>query len=217
MAFNAKNYWESRLTDIFSSRGVGHISFSENYNHWLYKAKIRTMLKMIQHERLGLDGKKVIDVGCGTGFWIDFYLGQRSEIHGLDITAVSIEKMEKKYPDGTFWQKDISSSEFSHDQRYKLVNMWDVMYHIVEDQLFENALTNIANMLEPGGYFVVSDYFGAEKAVVPAEHVRYRNEAMYLEVANKIGLRHVRTIPLYRFLNRPMNLPTSLHNRLGPL
>src|SRR6266566_775311 len=101
--YDPRLYWEERLRNHFNSRGVGHIGFSERYNYWLYRRKrecIETALR-----RVSLIGKDVLDVGCGTGFFVDWYLNKGAQVSGIDITEVSIERLRRDFP-GEFRTQD---------------------------------------------------------------------------------------------------------------
>jgi predicted rRNA methylase YqxC with S4 and FtsJ domains len=72
MTYKPKNYWQNRLKNNFKLRGVGHLSFDDFYNQWLYKAKIRTLEKALGTQGITIADKTVCDIGCGTGFFVEF-------------------------------------------------------------------------------------------------------------------------------------------------
>ena len=139
MTYDPKNYWQSRLEKNFILSGVGHQSFSEFYNRWLYRAKSKTLKKAFRKHHVHPRNKSVCDVGCGTGFFIDFYRKSgASNITGLDITPVSIERLKQKFPSCSFLEADISTSSALEkiDHPFDIVNVFDVLYHIKEDVAF---------------------------------------------------------------------------------
>ena len=110
MTYKPKNYWQNRLKNNFKLRGVGHLSFDDFYNQWLYKAKIRTLEKALGTQGITIADKTVCDIGCGTGFFVEFYSRRGAkEIIGVDITHISIENLKKKYSQFNFFVLDISS------------------------------------------------------------------------------------------------------------
>ena len=46
--YSPRDYWEQRLSGSFNLRGVGHRSFSETYNDWLYRRKVRCLTKALE-------------------------------------------------------------------------------------------------------------------------------------------------------------------------
>jgi 2-polyprenyl-3-methyl-5-hydroxy-6-metoxy-1,4-benzoquinol methylase len=94
----AKKYWNERLRNYPSLEGVGCCGLGEQFNYWLYKAKIRTIERVKRKYKLSFQGLRILDVGCGVGFWISYYLKERAkEIVGIDISDRAIEFCCKKY------------------------------------------------------------------------------------------------------------------------
>ena len=71
-AYRAAAYWNARLLTNFNLQGVGRTCFDERYNEWMYRAKLRCLESIFGREPL--TSSLVLDVGCGTGFFIDWFL-----------------------------------------------------------------------------------------------------------------------------------------------
>lgn len=214
MTYYPKDYWEKRLSKRFNLSGVGHIGFSEYYNKWLYKAKIRTLRKALSSHHIDIRNKSVCDIGCGTGFFVKFYhLKGAKDITGVDITALSIKNLKQKYPEYNFIQEDISSpsliSKFS--QKFDVLNIFDVLYHIKEDKAFRQAVENISNLTKNDGFIFISDLFGTNNIDV-AEHVKFRSREIYEAIFTENSIGIIAIYPLYYLLNRPI---FRLINTLG--
>lgn len=210
--YHPKDYWEKRLDSNFNLRGVGHLSFSNRYNVWLYRRKERVIAAALQDQ--DLKGRRVLDIGCGTGFFVDWYLSRGAEVCGIDITEVSIRQLAQKYSCELHVQ-DITAVDYQPFGEFDITNMWDVIYHIVDLQALERALDNIARGLKPGGLFLFTDWFGAPTDRQVAEHVRARCLATYQQLLPARGFELVASYPLYSLLNRPHL--GRLDNRLGSL
>lgn len=202
MAFNAKEYWNTRLNEQFTLKGVGYVTFSDRYNDWLYNRKKQVLDKLFSKQLADLKGKKVLDIGCGTGFFVEKYINKGAAVSGADITTKSIEELTKKFPMASFHLLDLGDKEGVVSQQFDVINMWDVMYHLVDDSEFRQACKNIGAMSKPGTYFIVTDFFGSKKEVRPAEHVTFRCIAQYEEALGAEGYKLKQVLPLYRFLNR---------------
>jgi 2-polyprenyl-3-methyl-5-hydroxy-6-metoxy-1,4-benzoquinol methylase len=74
--YDPSEYWERRLSKRFNLRGVGHISYSEGYNTWLYRRKKRCLEDFFGG--VDLQGKDVLDIGSGTGFFVEWYLARKA-------------------------------------------------------------------------------------------------------------------------------------------
>lgn len=198
-SYNPKHYWDNRLSNAFNLRGVGHFDFSESYNFWLYRRKKRCIESCLRE--IPLKGKYVLDVGCGTGFFVEWYLKQGANVFGIDISDVSIRKLKELHK-AEFFTQDISATDYQPYRKFDIVNMWDVIYHIVESNHFERALNNVSKSLKESGLFLLTDGFGFPSDVRLADHVQERSLSTYLQIMPEKGFELIRICPLYKTLNK---------------
>ncbi len=197
--FEAAGYWEERLSDDFSLRGTGHISYSEGYNDWLYRRKGEVLGAAL--EGIG-SGSRILDVGSGTGWCVAQLLARGMRVEGCDLTSTSVERLSERYPAVPFMRVAIGNDAIPRDSgAFGAVTVMDVLYHVTDDALFSSALREIARVLEPGGLLVATDQLGSDDAA-PAEHVRFRSRGLWEEAAAGAGLQLERLLPLYRWLSR---------------
>ncbi|MGH8735958.1 MAG: class I SAM-dependent methyltransferase [Burkholderiales bacterium] len=121
---------------------------------------IRALLRCVVKEQ-----PAVFDLGSGAGHWIDFYLGafEASAVCGLEVSKVCAAALRNKYAladrvlilDG-----DISDKSFCLDRKFDIVNAIGVVFHIVDDALWLQALINMKNLLHDDGVLVVGGEFG---------------------------------------------------------
>lgn len=221
MNYDPKEYWEKRLKDYPSLKGVGNIGFNERYNEYLYSLKVSALNRALSKNSIAVKNKRVLDVGYGIGFFINFWLKKgASEIVGIDITELSISILKEKYlnyPNCHFQVADISEPDltlkFGGD--FDIINVLDVLYHIADDEAFKKALNNILSLTRPGGYVLISDVFG-DRDILPAEHVHFRSYREYKEMLqNRIEILDI--LPMYYLMNRSFHLPALLLNKLSPV
>jgi SAM-dependent methyltransferase len=210
-AYDPKAYWEARLASHGGLRGTGHISFGETYNQWLYRAKRRTLEGALAN--VTIRDKQVLDVGCGNGYFVDWYLGHGATVSGLDIAERSIEALKRRQG-GDFRVLDISAPEVEPPGRYDIVNVWDVLYHVVDEAGFRRALRLIGSSVRENGFLLITDRFGAANDDLRAGHVRMRCLATYQALLPALGFEFVGLKFLFRWLNRYVSLP-AIDGRLG--
>jgi len=208
-----KSYWEARLSANSNLRGVGHISFSKDYNEWLYRAKRRTLEASLAG--VAIDGKSVLDVGSGTGFFVEWYSKRGAVVAGVDITEHSIESLRKRFP-GDFRVQDISEPGAHPQRTYDLVNVWDVLYHVVDDDAHARAIQYVASAVRVRGLLLLTDVLGAAQNRRVAAHVRFRSLDTYKSLLEPLGFEFRRVHFLYRWLNRRVTIE-SLDSRLARL
>ncbi len=212
MIYNPKDYWEKRLSDKFNLSRVGTLGFSKYYNKFLYKAKIRALKKALLSQRINIQDKTVCDIGCGTGFFVDFYhLRGAKDIVGVDITTVSTENLKQKYPQYHFIKENVSSPLLVSkvNRQFDILNAFDVLYHITDDKEFGLGIANICNLTKDDGFILISDSFGS-RSINVAEHVRVRSGETYKASLDENGVKIVEIYPLYYLLNRPILSMTKI-------
>lgn len=212
MTYRPKEFWEQRLSEQFDLRGTGETGLSLDYNLACYALRRIQLERVLRAEGFGLAGRRVLDVGCGTGFFTAFYLNHGAQVTGLDITEASIQRLRERFPQATFMRADVSDTrpEGVPEGAYDLVNAFDVLYHVTDDQRWSRAVRNLAGVVAPGGRILITDTF--DRAEGEAEHNTMRPLSAYQSVLEGAGLvvggltpTHVllnRHLGFWRFLNR---------------
>lgn len=214
--YKPKDYWERRLEGQPDLRGVGCIGFNENYNNYLYSLKISALENVLNKYPIIIKGKSILDVGCGTGFFVDYYNKKGAKkITGVDITKKSISLLKEKYPFYNFQVADISEPDLYFKESFDIVNVFDVLYHITEDSQFEAAIHNISSLCVKG-YILITDIF-SKNDIYPAEHVHFRNLQKYEKEFNKNNVEILEIFPVYQLMNQSFHLPSFILNRFCPI
>jgi SAM-dependent methyltransferase len=106
----------------------------------------------------GLDNKKVLDVGCGTGFWVREFSRRGIETYGVDLSEVSVGLTRKSLL--YFGYKatiDVGNAEdlpFA-DESFDHVNCQGVIHHTPNTQ---KCISEFYRVLRPGGTVCFSVY-----------------------------------------------------------
>lgn len=165
------------------------------------------------------NAKNMLDVGCGSGRNLFYFLRNGYNVYGIDPDINAIETVRKLSaalaPDNPAKNFQVCSAEKLpyDDQTFDLV-MCNAVLHFAKDKNhFEDMLRSVFRVLKPGGYFfarLASD-IGLEKLVTPLGNGRYLlpdgserflvNEQMLIKYTNEFG-------ELYEPLKT-----TNVHNR----
>jgi SAM-dependent methyltransferase len=214
-AVGTREYWENRLRESFGLESVGYLGLGRRYNQWLYRVRRRVFLRKLGNLALDPGSARVLDVGSGTGFYIERWeeLGIK-RIVGSDITEVSVQALERRHPGHEFVQLDIGGDLGSlTGARFDVISAFDVLFHIVDDAHFMRALLNIHSMLEPGGWFVFSDNFLHRETVRTARQVsRSLGEIESALVGS--GFEIVERAPMFALMNYPIDSQSALARRV---
>lgn len=204
--FAAKPYWEARLSGHFDLAGVGYLDLGETYNRYMYKLRSHRLKRRLTD--LGIDptGRKILDVGSGTGFFLEFWQGyQPARLDGLDLTDTSVTRLRERFPKHQVHQADLSSRTWKAPERFDIISAFDVLFHIVDDTGFEQAIQNLATSLTPGGHLILTVCYTAAPYAQQSEHYRARTEAEYLRCFDQAGLCLVTAEPMFVTMNAPLD------------
>ncbi len=220
MSYSPRDFWDRRLSEQFDLRGTGETGLSLAYNRACYRLRLEVLARALRAAGLDPRGRRVLDVGCGTGFFTAFYLERGAQVTGVDIAPTSIERLRARFPQASFVLADVSEAAPAGD--FDLVNAFDVLYHIVDDARWEAAVRRLGEAVTPGGTLLVTDTFAKLGAI--AEHNRMRPLAEYRRVLEPLGFTlgrvwptHVllnRELGAFRFLNRAPDLLLALDRTL---
>jgi 2-polyprenyl-3-methyl-5-hydroxy-6-metoxy-1,4-benzoquinol methylase len=205
----AKDYWEKRLTDKWGLQGVGHISFGLPYNKWLYRMRRQVFRRHLASLKVNLSGADVLDIGSGTGFWLDEWRFQGAKsLTAVDITEVAVQRLRLKFEDVRILRIDISDSEVQEQlgTKFDVISAFDVLFHITNDNKYHEALFNVAQLLRPNGFFIFSDNLVHSK---PARYVHETDRTVHdvTECLTRAGFRIHARVPMFVLMNAPFDSP----------
>jgi SAM-dependent methyltransferase len=199
-------YWEARLGKGLDLSRVGYLGLGKQYNRWLYAVRRRVFLRELRAAPIELRRSDVLDVGSGSGFYIDRWkeLGVRS-IVGSDLTRTATEGLRARYPGDECHRLDIGGDIGPlAGRQFDAVSAMDVLFHIVDDGRFARALRNIRLLLRPRALFVFSDNF-VRRGTVRAAHQVSRSLAEIEARLSETGFEVLRRVPMAVLMNFPID------------
>ena len=217
--FDNKRYWETRLREHYSLAGVGYLRLGRRYNEWMYRVRGEVFDRVVERigkatgnrqQATGWRGASVLDVGAGTGFYVDRWLRMGAEVTGLDLTEVAVRELSRCFPAVNFVQADIGGplggrpfgERLLPPGSFDAVSAFDVLFHIVDDAAYARAFQNIAALLRPGGWFLWSDNFLRH----PTERVAHqvsRSLAESTAALEAAGFEVIERVPMFVLMNYP--------------
>ncbi len=108
----------------------------------------------------------VLDVGSGTGHWVDFYLDVylAKSVTAVEFVPQMADFLRSRYaarPEVTVLQADVATECLTASQ-FEIVNAIGVMFHIVNDDLWKQAIATLLAALKPDGLMLIGGDFGEE-------------------------------------------------------
>ncbi|MEA2441396.1 MAG: hypothetical protein QOH76_2820 [Thermoleophilaceae bacterium] len=197
--YRPAEYWSERLAGQYDLRGTGHLSYSQGYNEWLYRAKRRALRRALRDVS---SRSAALDLGSGTGWVVQELLTAGLSVEGCDIAELAVERLRARFPQATFFQTTLGAESLPRpDASYDVVTGLDVMYHVTDDEAWLAALREAARVLRPDGLLIVSDGLGVADRT-PDSHVRFRSLPRWTDATQQAGFRRERLDPYFRWLSR---------------
>jgi SAM-dependent methyltransferase len=206
--FDPEQYWSERLEETYSLAGVGFLGMGEEYNRWTYAVR-RQAFRRTLRRRVG-PGARVLDVGSGTGFYIDRWreLGV-TDVTGSDLTGFAVERLRERYPENSFHKLDITSASPPDLGSFDAVSAMDMLFHIVDDESYARAIRNLAGLLAPRGLLVLTEIFAHRDT----RYVRHEVDRSLEEIGGLLegaGLVIESRRPLFVLMNTPIDSDSRL-------
>jgi SAM-dependent methyltransferase len=209
--FDPRSYWEERLGGTFSLGGVGWFGLGEGFNRWMYRVRRKVFLRTARRAAPDLRGARVLDVGVGTGFYVERWreLGVR-DLTGVDLTDVAVQGLSERYPEHHFVQADITESTGGLPaEGFDAISIMDVLFHVVDDQRYERAVANLHSLLKPGGTLILTEnLLHGEWHRGP--HQVSRDADWILGLLDRSGFEVVSRGPLFVLMNTPVDTRSRL-------
>jgi ubiquinone/menaquinone biosynthesis C-methylase UbiE len=100
-------------------------------------------------------GSKVLEVGCGPGLMVDYFLQRRADYQGVDLSSGMIAECRAKFkglPTANFSVGDVQQLDYP-DSSFDIVLCLGVLEYVPSES---QAVQEIARVLKPEGTFILS-------------------------------------------------------------
>lgn len=210
-SFDAGSYWEEMHRSNIGFGAVGFAVLGAPLNAWMYRVRQHVLRRAIRGARVRVEGASVLDVGTGTGFYVREWerLGAGA-VTGVDLSAAAIERLRAEIPTAKFLEADIADAiPAGLEGEYDVTSAFDVLFHIVEDTRFLQAIENLARLTRPRGHLLLSENF-LRSSTLRHRHQVSRTRSEIDEALSAAGLEVVLRLPMFVLLNSPVDSQSRL-------
>ena len=107
--------------------------------------------KAVSYKSLNLEGKNVLDLGCGTGTMLSYlYREKNCTPYGVDLIRLNIHQCRKKMTNGYFYRQDIIQYLEETKEKFDLVILYGVIGCFTVE-LQRKIINKISSILNTGG------------------------------------------------------------------
>lgn len=114
--------------------------------------KLATMRRRLTPIRAHAPGPRLLDVGCGSGFFLEAALEAGFEAEGIELSPVAIELARERVR-SRITCGDVNTLLAADARQFDVVTAFDIIEHTFDPPSF---LDDIARVLAPGGLLVIS-------------------------------------------------------------
>ena len=116
-------------------------------------------------ERLGLGaGQRVLDVGCGSGVFMEMAAARGAHVAGLDASETLLALARSRVPEADLRRGDMQAMPFEHD-RFDVVTGFNAFFFAAD---MTAALREAARVAKPGGTVLIQVFGRPERCALEA-------------------------------------------------
>jgi SAM-dependent methyltransferase len=163
--------------------------------------------------REALSGR-VLEVGCGGGRILGYFVALAGEAHGMDVSPSMVEYCRRTYPEAHVRVGDLRDFANPNGERYDAIFAGGNVIDVLDDSERRRVLAGMRDNIAPGGLLVFNSHNLAQLDA-PERHDRGDSRgasarALLLKALNR---------PPARVVRAAASLPRKARNRrrLGPL
>ncbi|WP_208348905.1 class I SAM-dependent methyltransferase [Pseudaestuariivita rosea] len=160
--FSSGSYWNKRYISGQNSGAGSYGKLAE------YKAQV--INDLVKEKSIN----SVIEFGCGDGNQASLF--DFSNYTGLDISRKVVKQNRKRFSDREKWQFHLTKT-FKNKRQYDLSMSLDVIYHLIEDDTFDDYMQKLFD--SSGKYVLI--YASDHDATTDSIHVKHRHYSGWIE------------------------------------
>lgn len=148
--FYDASYWQSE--DV--TKGYADYYALADVLERTHRARLRHLRRRLAHRppaRLRTRPARLLDVGCGPGFFVRDARRAGFEAYGVELSDAAVEHA-RNVLNLTVWQGRCQRDQLG-DGSYDVITLWDVLEHLPDPA---EALTAVAEKLVPNGLLVLT-------------------------------------------------------------
>jgi ubiquinone/menaquinone biosynthesis C-methylase UbiE len=211
------NYWDQRAREYGRSRrgykAICSYGSPYLYNKYIDLVQKKGFYRMLQNA--GVQGKTVLDIGCGVGRWCRILAKRGAVVTGADISAEMVKfAMENTGKGVSFVNAPVAEIALP-DASFDLITSVTVLQHVTDTAEFKKSVSNLVRLLKPGGKLLILEVAPSALLVnAPFSAIlKVRSEAEYLAFFAAAGAKLVDSFAVDVF---PLKQWLILHSKQLP-
>lgn len=207
-ASEAAAYWDARHRAEGDLRSGGHVSYDDATNQMFYVRRLGLLFDAIGEHSDPEAPLFLLDAGCGKGWFSRELARFGHRVDGIDSSEYAIDRCQELASD----QETVGGPRFFRSSLADWRSPWlydaviavDVVFHILDHDLWAQSLRNLASLVRLRGRLLVSDW-GERGDRVYGDYQVVRGRDRYLPLMWRCGM-HLDFWRPYNFRHSPIGL-----------
>ena len=132
--------------------------------------------------------ESALEAGCAEGHFTERLVRRVRQVTALDISAVAIERAQKRAPGAVFVEADLMTWEPSSKAAYDAIVLGDVLYYLDRPGVaaeYAALFAKISSWLKSGGRLLLAHGFAGDKELAHRRSFRERFEKTGLKLISE--------------------------------
>ena len=176
--FYNENYYNS-------NDKTGYNDYNESEN--LHRKNAKSLIKII-NKTINIKGKKILDIGCASGFYLDEFRKKGCDVCGIEVSSYAYKYAKEKM------NLNVINSEFKPDlfseNYFDIVLLLGTIEHLIDPK---SILSQISKIMKDEGLLVITtiDINGLIPIYMlkPPEHLFYFNHNNFIKLLKSAKFR----------------------------
>lgn len=210
-------YWDQRAREYGNSHR-GYKAICSYGSPYLYNKYIDLVQKKGFYRMLktaGIQGKAVLDIGCGVGRWCRILAKKGAQVTGADISAEMIKYARENTNEQVRFVNASVAGIALPEASFDIITSVTVLQHVTDTEEFQKSIRNLVRMVKPHGKLLILEVAPSALLInAPFSAIlRVRSEAEYLAAFEEAGARIVDSFAIDVF---PLKQWLILHSKKMP-
>jgi 2-polyprenyl-3-methyl-5-hydroxy-6-metoxy-1,4-benzoquinol methylase len=192
-------FWDRRHEAQSDLRSGGNVGYDEATNEVLYALRLGRLIDILDLAISPSWQRNILDAGCGKGFYSRALGRFGHHVDGIDASPHAVANCRALTgPNESYAESTLAA--WAPPYQYDAVVSVDVLFHIMDDQVWTDSVRNLGSLTRLGGLLVVADHDKDEDRLW-SNYQKTRARSRYDAVLGAEGLTRVGDFVPYRFLD----------------
>jgi len=192
-----ENYWDAVALE--AEKGEALVAktdeWPKNARNWLVlyaeKKAYDFVTHVVQTHIKLKSNAQILDVGCGVGKWVNFFVEKGFATTGIDsspwMIKVAKKRIKREFENHVrFCVMNVAKLNLPTNS-YDMVNCITVLQHILNDEDWRNAIHEMIRVTKPLGYVLIFEAAPSFILIKRTRHLRFRTMEEYISEFRRAG------------------------------